>query len=508
MRGRGRGQTLSAATVLVAPPLTLVVLAGALLARGDDDGGPDLFVNGVLLPLLAVGWVVFYVNARHAVTRRDRAASPTGPLRDAHTGLPNAVLFADRLAHALARRSDSASPVVVLYCDVDELGALDRQWGPMLDDDLVVQVAQRLRATVHEGDTVARLEQDAFAVLLDDADLAAAADLASRIERALAEPFELPSFRLVLRTSIGVAEAVPGEDRTTEVLQHAGVALEWAKELPRSTVAVWSPALHEGTLLRDELRGELRQAVARGELVLHYQPTIDLNTQTITGFEALVRWNHPRRGLLLPADFVPVAEQSDLILELGSWVLAEACRAGAQLQTAERRPTMAVNIAARQLADDLFVDHVTRVLRSTGLPPDRLVLEITETVVLEDMAAVVMRLSMLRELGIRVAIDDFGSGYNSLSYLSQLPVDMLKVDKSFVDQVCADEHGAAVAEGIIAMSRTMNLNTVAEGVELPEQASWLRRANCAQGQGFLWSRPVDLETALRLLRLGSSPALA
>ena len=505
MDPRGTARPVRAAVWTVLPPLAMVTVAGLLLMQGDSEGSGSVMISGGILPLVAAGWVVSQVSAHRKVS--SAASATPSPLRDPHTGLPNEHLFADRLAHALARRSDDPRPVVVLYCDIDELSTINREWGQQISEDLVVQMGHRLQGAVREGDTVARLDNDAFAILMDSADLAEAADLAVHIEKVLAEPFELPRFRMVLRSSIGVAEAMPGEDDGQVALRNADVAMQWAKDQPRSTVAVWSPALHEHTRFRREVRNELRRAVTQGELVLHYQPTIDLGTQAITGFEALVRWNHPRRGLLQPADFVPIAEQSDLILELGGWVLAEACRAGAQLQTERHRPTMAVNIAARQLSDDLFVEQVSRVLRATGLPPDRLVLEITETVVLDDMTGVVRRLTALREAGVRVAIDDFGSGYNSLSYLSQLPVDMLKVDKSFVDHVCEDEHGAAVAEGIIAMSRTMNLNTVAEGVELPEQASWLRRANCSQGQGFLWSRPVDLDTALRLMRLGDHAGL-
>ena len=219
-----------------------------------------------------------------------------------------------------------------------------------------------------------------------------------------------------------------------------------------------------------------------------------------------MRWNHPTRGLLAPLEFIPVAEQSGLIVPLGSWVLLEACRAGAGMQSDWHTPTMAVNIAAQQLSRTDFVDEVVAVLRRTGMPAERLVLEITESVLLDDMAGTVVTLARLRDRGIRVAIDDFGTGYSSLSYLSQLPVDVLKIDKSFIDLVCGGSADTSLVEAIIAMSHSMRLSTVAEGVEEPEQAAWLERARCSLGQGYLWSRPVELSAARELLRRGTHRA--
>jgi EAL domain-containing protein (putative c-di-GMP-specific phosphodiesterase class I) len=431
---------------MLAFPLLLLGVAAALVLRGDRDGMDDLLVHAGVLPLLAVGWWW--------------SVSRTGGSR------PWSVA-------ALV-----PAPAMVLYCDVDSPAG-----GPRRRDRRAVSAARalveaRIRAAVQPRDDVLRLRSGGFAVPLDGADLAEATRLAGLVQHALAQPVLVGGRPVAHLTGVGIAEASAGE------------------------------SLDERARDRQARRAELRRAVADAELLLHDQPTVDLTTATITGFEALVRWDHPARGLLPPAEFVPLAEQCDVILGLGDWVLAEACRAGAELQSDGFRPTMAVNIAARQLAAPAFVERVTAALADAGLPADRLILEITETVVLDDMTAVVARLSALRALGVRIAIDDFGSGYNSLSYLSQLPVDMLKVDKSFVDQVCADPHGAAVAEGIIAMSRTMKLRTVAEGVELPEQASWLRRAACAQGQGFLWSRPVDLDAARSLLHGGPLPVPA
>ena len=238
------------------------------------------------------------------------------------------------------------------------------------------------------------------------------------------------------------------------------------------------------------------------ELVLHFQPIVDLRTDAITGFEALVRWQHPSRGLLPPRAFIPLAERTGLIVPLGAWVLREACRAAVELQDSWQRPSMSVNVAAQQVVRADFVDEVLGSLDDSGLDPRLLALEITETALLEDMAGAVARLETLRALGVHVAIDDFGTGYSSLAYLARLPVDILKVDKAFVDQLGDTARRNTVTEAIFAMSRTLDLTSVAEGVELPEQAAWLEDAACTMGQGYLWSQPVDLVRAHGLLRTG------
>jgi len=418
---------------------------------------------------------------------------------DSLTGMANRQLFDDRLAHALVARPGAPTQLVVLLCDLDDFKSINDGLGHGFGDQVLVEVASRLRGVIRAGDTAARLGGDEFAILMDAVDITEAHALAERVQAVLTPPVALGEHTVTIRASIGLAQALPGEMTTEEVLRNAEVAMYSAKDGGKSGIALYESRLHAEALERLELRADLQRALSRSELVLHYQPTVELATGRVVGFEALVRWQHPSRGFMPPALFIPMAEETGLILPLGAWVLREACEAAAGMQRNGHSPTMSVNVSAQQLAQPGFVQAVLDTLAHSGLTSDRLVLEITETVVLRDLAAVAPRLTALREMGVRIAIDDFGTGYSSLAYLSQLPVDVLKVDKSFVDHVTTDPQNASLARAIIDLSRGMRFTTVAEGVELAEQARWLREADCTYGQGYLWSRPVELATATRLL---------
>ncbi len=511
LTGRRFTDLLDAADV---PRFVRVLAAGEgehpVLVRLRHSDGRDLTLEGTLNNLLADAAVGGVVLTLRDVTDRQRLQEQLThqAFHDALTGLANRQLFRDRLMHALRKRAVSTpEPVVVLYLDLDDFKNVNDSLGHQVGDELLVVAGERLRHAVRQGDTAARLGGDEFAVLMEAADVESAQEVAERLIAALAEPVEIDGHRHVVRASVGIAEAFPGRTTSEDVLRNADVAMYWAKERGKGTIAVYDASLHSVDLERLALRSELQHAINAGQLVLHFQPVVDLDTAQVRGFEALVRWQHPERGLLPPAEFIGVAEQSGLIVPLGSWVLVEACRAGASLQTDGRAPTMSINVAAQQLARPEFVTEVVDALGATGMRADLLVLEITESVLLDDLDAAVTALSRLRTLGVRIAIDDFGTGYSSLAYLSRLPVDVLKVDKSFVDQVGGSSDETSVVEAIVAMSRTMSLVTVAEGVERHEQADWLRGARCSLGQGYLWSRPVELAVARGLLGGASiSPA--
>jgi diguanylate cyclase (GGDEF)-like protein/PAS domain S-box-containing protein len=472
-----------------------------VLLRMRHGDGRTLVIEGMLTNLLANPMIGGFVLTVRDVTERQALQSRLTyqAFHDALTGLANRQLFADRLAHALLRRPGDARPLVVLVCDLDDFKDVNDSLGHGIGDQVLEVVGQRIRTTIRAADTAARLGGDEFAILMEAIGTEEAEGLAERLVAVVAEPMMIDGRRLTVTACVGMAQAVPGENTTEETLRNADVALHSAKDRGKSVVAAYDSGLHAEALDRLELRADLQRALRDGELVLHYQPTVEVDSGKITGFEALVRWQHPTRGLLSPAFFVAMAEETGMIVQLGTWVLFEACRTAALLQSDWRHPTMAVNISVQQLMRTDFVAQVTQALAEAGLAADRLTLEITESVVLQDLDDVIPRLSALRERGTRVAIDDFGTGYSSLAYLTELPVDVLKVDKSFIDRVTLDEQAASLTEAIISMSQAMHLTTVAEGVESAEQAAWLRKVRCPIGQGYYWSRPVDLPGVQELL---------
>ncbi len=432
---------------------------------------------------------------------------------DALTGLPNRSLFTDRVSHALARRVREPGRIAVLFLDVDDFKTVNDSLGHAAGDELLVAVAKRIDECLRGGDTAARLGGDEFAILLEDViDPGEAAGVADRVLEALRPPFDVDGKRTFVYASIGIAQSAgtPGE-RAEELLRNADVAMYIAKRRGKGGHEFFEPDMHLAALQRLELKAELEQALERDEFVIHYQPAVDLASGKITAVEALVRWNHATRGLVPPLDFIPLAEETGLIVPIGGWVLREACRQAREWQLAHRSDTplsVGVNLSGRQLQDSSVVGEVKAALEASQLPPSSLILEITETVLLQDAEAAAATLSELKKLGVQLAIDDFGTGYSSLGYLDRFPVDIVKIAKPFIDGVAHGPDESAVAAAMITLGGTLGLKTVAEGIEDADQLAELRALACDQGQGFYLARPVAAGDVSALLAAGELPASA
>jgi diguanylate cyclase (GGDEF)-like protein len=410
------------------------------------------------------------------------------------TGLANRSLFRDRLDHALARASRGIRPTAVLYLDLDEFKAVNDRLGHAEGDRLLVAVGERLRSATRAGDTIARLGGDEFAIIVEDTDAAEAGQSAARILEVLAKPFPLGERQVAARASIGIAiQSVDGAD-ADELLRRADIAMYAAKARGGDCHVFYEPQLFDATVGRMELKADLQGALERGELHVEYQLIVELESGAITGSEALMRWDHPQRGAVPPIEFIPLAEENGLILGLGRWILESACRQTKAWQAEMGTDlTVSVNVSGRQMADADFVADVGRALAVTGLDPRCLTLEITESVLIQDVAATVAAFQALKVLGIRLAIDDFGTGYSSLSYLRQFPIDILKVDRSFVAGLDGSSDSAALVRSILNLSSTLRLDTVAEGIETSVQRRALQGLGAQRGQGYLFARPMRPE---------------
>jgi diguanylate cyclase (GGDEF)-like protein/PAS domain S-box-containing protein len=415
---------------------------------------------------------------------------------DSLTGLANRALFRDRVEHALARQRRGAGRVNLLLIDVDDFKVINDSLGHTAGDHLLCALAERLRTHVRGSDTLARIGGDEFAILVEDLDDLETAGLAERVTTAVRQPVRLGNRDVTCTVSVGLASVKAGdaEHSADELLRDADLAMYAAKNGGRDRFAVYDPAMYADVLHEARQRADLERALAEGEFVLHYQPIVDLPGRRLTGFEALVRWRHPRDGLVAPNAFIPVAEATGLIVPLGRWVLREACTQLARWRAewpAFRHLRMSVNLSARQFQYDGLVADVAEILDATGVDPGDVVLEITESMLMRDTDATVASLRALKRLGVALAIDDFGTGYSSLSYLKQFPVDIIKIDRSFVDGVTGDSGDAPLAEAVVQLGRALQLQTVAEGIETPDQWSALYSLGCEFGQGYLFARPVE-----------------
>jgi diguanylate cyclase (GGDEF)-like protein len=460
-----------------------------------------LLSGGLLLSLL-LGTLIYVLG-----TGRSRALSlvdeRTGELHhmalhDSLTGLPNRALILDRIDQMLARSRREHTLVAVLFLDLDDFKDVNDTYGHAAGDQLLAGVAARLVSAIRQEDTVGRLGGDEFVVLAEGASLAAGAEMvAERILDVLASPFEIGGAPLSMTASIGIAEGRRASP--DELLRDADIALYQAKAAGKRCAVVFAPAMQEAVDDSRNLETDLNVAVQAEQFFLLYQPTFDLPSGAFTGVEALLRWRHPTRGVIQPDDFIPALEASGLIVPVGRWVLEEACRQGAAWQRHGHDITVSINVSAKQLDRDQIVTDVHDALTKSGFDPAMCVLELTETTLMHNIEETVGRLTLLKALGVRVAIDDFGTGYSSLAHLRQFPVDVLKIDRSFISGIADTAEAVALVRAMVQLGKALGLETVAEGVENHDQRSQLSAENVDTVQGFLFARPLAVEAVNRLL---------
>jgi diguanylate cyclase (GGDEF)-like protein/PAS domain S-box-containing protein len=445
------------------------------------------------------------VTERHVLERELNHQA----FHDTLTGLANRALFLDRLSHAMDRGDRGAEPVAVLFLDLDDFKTVNDSFGHPSGDHLLVGVAERIRSATRPGDTVARFGGDEFAVLVESGAMPEAAKaVAERITEALAPSFRVHANDVVMRASIGIALGQRPQETPDDLLRDADLAMYLAKRNGKGRFEMYRPNMHTDAVRRLETAVGLREGLEAGEFEVFYQPIVNAHTGQLIGAEALVRWNHPTRGLLAPMEFIGVAETTGLIVPLGRQVVRKATG-----QAQEWRRTglvdkdfyVSVNLSALQLQEPDLVDDISHALDDSGLPPEALVLEVTESALIKNLDLTLPRLHALRCLGVRLAVDDFGTGYSSLSYLADLPVNFVKIDKSFVDRVARDAEGSAMVRGVIDLSRALGFTCIAEGVERENQRSVLDELGCDNVQGFLFARPAsgpDIAQDLRRLQTG------
>jgi len=423
---------------------------------------------------------------------------------DALTGLPNRALFMDHLKLAIARSRRNAERLfAVLYLDLDRFKIINDSLGHTIGDQLLVGIADRLKKNLRPGDTVARLGGDEFTILIEDiTDEKEAVQVAERVQKELSTPFNLSGREVFTTVSMGIAPSETGYERAEDILRDADTAMYRAKSLGKARYEVFDKAMHARAINLLQLETDLRRAVERQEFLIHYQPIVALENFRLRGFEALVRWAHPQRGYISPLDFIPVAEETGMIAQIGEFVLRESCR---QMQRWQKifpldHPLfISVNLSSKQFSQNTLITEIATTLEETGIRPQSVKLEITESVVMENIETATEMLRQMRALGVQLAIDDFGTGYSSLSYLHRFPIDTLKIDRSFVTRMTENSENMEIVRTIIVLAQNLGMDVVAEGVETNEQLVLLQKLGCENGQGYFFSKPVDHEGAEKII---------
>jgi diguanylate cyclase (GGDEF)-like protein len=419
---------------------------------------------------------------------------------DTLTKLPNRALLAENLKFVMERAKQHEDyQFAVLFLDLDRFKIVNDSLGHTIGDQLLIAMARRLESCIREVDMVARLGGDEFAILLDGIpNQSEATNMARRIQEKLQSPFNLSGHEVFTTTSIGIALSSTGYDHPENMLRDADTAMYRAKAQGKACYEVFDKGMHTRAVHLMQMENDLRRALEREELCVYYQPIVSLDNGHLAGFEALVRWQHPERGFINPSDFIPVAEDTGMIIPLGIYVLRRACRQLAKWQwqsSANRSLFMSVNLSGKQLAQPDLIGHIKEIIEETHVEPRHLKLEITESAVMENAEMAVQLLNRLKALGVQLSIDDFGTGYSSLGYLHRFPLDTLKIDRSFVGRIGETAENTEIVRTVVSLADSMGMEVVAEGVETLGQLAQLRKLNCQYGQGFLFSRPVDAESA-------------
>ena len=446
------------------------------------------------------------VLLKQEISDRQRAEEELlhSAFHDSLTGLPNRALFMDRLGHAVERAKRRENYLfAVLFLDLDRFKVVNDSLGHMAGDQLLLAIASRITACLRSADTVARLGGDEFTILLEDIkDVSYAKHVANRIHEELMLPFNLSGNEVFTTTSIGIALSATGYERPEQLLRDADTAMYQAKARGKARHEVFDIAMHASAIALLQLETDLRRALERQEFRIYYQPIVSLLSGRIKGFEALVRWQHPERGLVSPTEFLPVAEETGLMIPIGWWVFHEACRQMHlwQIQFPVNPPlTISVNLSDKQFSQPNLSKQIEKILHETSLDPRSLKVEITESVIMENAESATTMLSQLRSLGVQLYMDDFGTGYSSLSYLHRFPLDMLKIDRSFVSRMGVDDENSEIVRAIVTLAHNLSMNVTAEGVETTEQLALLQVLKCEYGQGYFFSKPVDAEAAAALI---------